>query len=50
MCDSTITSLSEVASRGDAELVRDHCDSNCTRSLVMTEFALAMIDRLQNAL
>lgn len=45
-----ITSLSEVASRGDAELVRDHCDPNCTHSLVMTESALAMIDRLQNAL
>lgn len=39
-----------MASRGDAELVRDHCDPNCTHSLVMTEFALAMIDRLQNAL
>lgn len=28
--------------------VRDHCDPNCTHSLVMT--ALATIDRLQNAL
>lgn len=36
MFDSTITSLSEVASRGDAELVRDHCDPNCTHSLVTT--------------
>lgn len=50
MGDLTITSLSEAASRGDAELVRDHCDPNCTRSLVTTEFALTTKDRLQNAL
>lgn len=39
-----ISSLSEVASGGDAELVRDHCDPNCTHSLVTTFHFLALND------
>lgn len=39
-----ISSLSEVDPEGDAGLVRDHCDLNCTHSLVTTFHFLALND------